>query len=105
MIVSASHSGVEEIAHGCVVGDALQRHLGSHAATGGLDFDAGESEPAFQDIRLQLDVLDARVVEHDLVAHKYAPGHVDTFRIEAVAHGVKAEIEQYQRQRRSNGGG
>src|SRR5215471_17573864 len=43
---------------------------------------------------MQLNVLDAGIIEHDLVAHKNAPTHVNAFFVELVAHGVVAEIEQ-----------
>lgn len=45
---------------------------------------------------MQMDVLDARVVEHDLVTKEDAPTHVDAVGVELVTHRVVAKIEQRQ---------
>lgn len=90
----ATHAGVEEVTHAFIVGEAFEDHFGIGAATSGLHFDAGEAEPAFEEIGAEVDILDARIVEHDFVAEDEAPTHVDALFIEAVAHGVVAEIEE-----------
>src|SRR6266478_6102771 len=99
-MAGAPHSRIEKIAHGCVVSDAFERHIGSLATAGGLDFNAGEAEPSFHHVRLQMDILYPRVVEHDLIPLDNAPGHVNALRIEKVTHRMEAEVKQEECNRR-----
>src|SRR4051794_19399278 len=45
-VTDAAHAGIQEIAHGFMVGEAFEGHF-RVAAAGGLNFDACEAEPAF----------------------------------------------------------
>src|SRR5690349_21466732 len=59
LIAGAAHAGVKEVAYGFVVGESFEGHFGASSARG-LDFDAGEAEPALDGVRAKVDVLNAR---------------------------------------------
>src|SRR5262249_44553011 len=58
--LGAAHARVQEIANVDEVQQPFQHHLRTGAAAGGLDFDSGQTEPSLDDIRPELDVLNAR---------------------------------------------
>ena len=92
-VFDAAHAGVEVVAEEFEFFDAFDGELGGLIAGGSLDEDAGEAEPAFDDVGAKVDVLDARVVHDGFAAEEDAPFHGDAVVGEFVAHGVILEEE------------
>jgi len=88
-----AHAGVKEVADGLVFLEALDHQLRPGRAGGGLDLDVGQAEPALEDARAQVNVLDAGVGQVGFPAEQDADLHVDALLVQAVAERMIAEVE------------
>jgi hypothetical protein len=93
-VFNSAHAGVKKIAEQFKFLDAFDGQLRRLAAGGGLDKDSAKAQPAFDNIGLEMNVLDARVIHDDFTAKKNPPTHRNAVVAEFVAHGMIAEIHR-----------
>src|SRR6185369_16923034 len=72
--------------------DALDSQFRGLVSRRGLDEDSAKPEPAFDDVGLEVNVLDARVIDDGFATKKNSPTHRNAVAAEPVPHRVITEI-------------